>query len=239
MHIWTLELGDEEKLPLSLIKRCRNLLSEEELSRADRFMFDKDAHRYVLAHALNRLMLSQFADREPQAWVFDKEAKGRPVLDQSAHSETLDFNLSHTLGMVGCALSKRYRIGFDLEPKNRGTNLEALAERQFSSIEQQQFLAAPLVERQRLFFQFWTLKESYIKLTGKGLTENLASFGFDLNNAKPLCYVQGQKVEQIRFGLFDAGAAHQAAWACQVDTLAEQITPEITRFNLAAFHALF
>lgn len=244
MHIWTLDLGDETTLgsqPLSqqLLHRCQLLLSSEEQAKAERFMFDPDRYRYILAHGLCRLMLSRFGQHAPHEWVFDKETKGRPFLNASRHSESLDFNLSHTRGMVGCALTNNGRLGFDLESKSRQANLQALAERQFAPIEQKQFRAAPRNEQGPCFFQFWTLKEAYIKYTGKGLSEDLTSFGFDITTSQPGCYLNGKRLENLRFGLFDVGEGYQGAWAYgSGNVVNEQIEPEFTHFSLQSFNEL-
>jgi 4'-phosphopantetheinyl transferase len=39
--------------------------------------------------------------------------------------------------------------------------------------------------RLELFFKLWTLKESYIKATGKGLSRPLNTFSFDLTSGVP------------------------------------------------------
>ena len=79
LHIWTLAL-DELALEASLLKQCRSLLSEEEQARAQRFYFDIDRNRFLVAHALCRLMLSEQGDLPPDQWQFDKEQKGRPLI---------------------------------------------------------------------------------------------------------------------------------------------------------------
>lgn len=213
MYIWTLALTSEEALPRGLISDCRVLLSVDERARADRFMFGRDRNRYVVAHALCRLMLSKFGDEDPADWVFTKEEKGRPFIDPAMNSAGLDFNISHTQAMVGCALSKTGRIGFDLEPKERQANLEALAEKQFSTLEQRQFNSATQSMKAHKFFEFWTLKEAYIKLTGNGLSEGLANFSFDLSGVRPECYLGQKHLADHEFGLFDVGGKHQGAWA--------------------------
>jgi len=200
-------------------------------------MFDKDRNRYTVAHALCRTMLSYYENRQPQTWIFDKEEKGRPFIAQTMNPGKLDFNISHTLGMVGCAVSKQGRIGFDLEPKGRDADLEALAAKQFSLLEQQQFASAPASEKSRKFFEFWTLKESYIKLTGKGLSENLSSFSFDLAGSKPSCYVGDEILENYQFGLFDVADMHQGAWAFlpEDNKQLSPVKPDHRHFTLESF----
>ena len=237
MYIWVLGLDAEDTRAEELMASCSELLSAEERLRAERFMFSKDRNRYLVAHALCRLMLSHYGNVRPQEWVFDKEEKGRPFIEADTAQFTLDFNISHTLGMVGCAVSEEGRVGLDLEPKERDANLKALAGKQFSVMEQQQFACAPESEKAHKFFKFWTLKEAYIKVTGKGLSENLSGFGFDLTHDTPKCYVSTKPLLGYQFGLFDAGDRHQGARAYQGNR--ETVIPQLRPFTLESFKALF
>lgn len=213
MHIWLMSLPDEEGIESGLIQKARSLLSEDELERTDRFIFKKDRNRFVMAHALCRAMLSEYSDTHPTKWRFLKEETGRPYPDPEINNKRIDFNLSHTKGLVGCALAFGRRVGLDLEPKLREVELDALAEKQFSAMEYEQLRSLTATEKQQLFFQIWTLKEAYIKVTGKGLTESLSSFGFELGHGQPKCVIQGKPQSSFDFGLFEASADHQGAWA--------------------------
>lgn len=255
MHIWTLAIEDEELLPSEVISSGRTLLSDEERSRAERFMFDRDRNRYIAAHALCRLMLSRLSlnpdsNYQPHEWLFGEEEKGRPYITNNDQPCGLDFNISHTIGMVGCAVSNSGRVGLDLEPKDRSVNLEALADKQFAKLEQQQFYAAPNAEKADSFFEFWTLKEAYIKVTGKGLTENLKGFGFDLKGEEPRCYLGSELLKGYQFGLFDVGDdsdarsrfSHQGAWAFQSNNGHDEnnsAAPEYKQFDIESFGKLF
>ena len=236
MYIWTLEIEDERYIDSSLIDQAQRLLCNQEQQRAARFVQDRARHRFMLAHALCRVMLSCYGAYKPKQWLFRKEDKGRPYIDPAMNQQGLDFNISHTNNRVGCALALGRRVALDLELISRSANMDAVAKRQFAPAEQAQFFNCSAEDRQRLFFQFWTLKEAYIKVKGMGLTENPSAFSFDLTAESPICYSQDSSVESYRFGLFDAGPAHQGAWA--VDSRGEQILPEIRALQLTDFGAL-
>ncbi len=225
-EIWAVHVPDESRLETRLLDRCRCLLSRDELVRADRFHNAVDGHRFILAHALCRVMLSHFGAFEPGAWEFLSEDRGRPYLRMEQNSLDLDFNISHTRQMVGCALAEgnrleKARVGLDLELKNRPANINEISARQFSELECEQLFAVHGDERQRRFIRFWTLKESFIKLTGMGLAENLRNFGFELSDGsaigesdpEPKCQISGQLLQNCRFGLFEPSEDHQGAWA--------------------------
>jgi 4'-phosphopantetheinyl transferase len=76
------------------------------------------------------------------------------------------FNLSHSGNYVILALSEVSPLGIDIE-KQREDDYLALAEQVFHLKEMEFFLKTPGKE---LFFTLWTLKESYIKMTGLGFS---------------------------------------------------------------------
>ena len=56
-----------------------------------------------------------------------------------------------------------------------------MAKRFFRWEEAERIAKAPEVIKDDLFFRYWTGKESYLKLTGKGLAGGLDSFFVDLD----------------------------------------------------------
>lgn len=235
MIIWTLATGSEADLDKNLIQLASNVLSDEELSRARRFKFEADRNRFIAAHALCRLMLSSRGELEPSFWEFGREPEGRPYVINS--QLPLDFNLSHTTGMVGCALSTLGRIGFDLEYCLRPVNIDSLARKKFAPEESKDVLSFSDEEQRDQFFRYWTLKEAYIKVTGRGLRQSLDSFCFDLKGSDPQCRVNGQCLNQYKFGLLSAGNTYQAAWAFEVNK-EQNLTPEVIHLDPEAFQGM-
>jgi 4'-phosphopantetheinyl transferase len=233
--IWTLATGNEAGLDQRLIQLASGILSEEERLRARRFQFDADRNRFLLSHALCRLMLSSQGEYEPAFWQFDREIQGRPYVTNSI--SPLDFNLSHTRGMVGCALSTSGRVGFDLEHRLRAVNISRLAEKKFAAKETEDVLALSDKEQRDQFFRYWTLKEAYIKVTGRGLREALDSFCFDLTSAHPRCQLGDQNSNRYSFGLFSASQEHQAAWALEAREK-QTLLPEIHNLSLKEFQEM-
>ena len=173
VHLWTLSTG--ELLDAPRITHYRRLLSEAELATCDRFVFERHQHQYLVSHALVRLALSQYADVEPAAWQFVENAHGKPDVAPGASAPPLKFNLTHTNGLVACAVCLEAHVGVDAEYVERRTELE-IARRFFSSSEVEH-LARVSPERKRdVFFDFWTLKEAYIKARGLGLSLPLSDF---------------------------------------------------------------
>lgn len=156
--------------------RWRSMLDAEELARADRFMFDPDREIFTAAHALARTVLSEVTGRPTSWWRYAKGPSGKPHLAVGEDLDKLRFNISHTSGMVCCAVAW-HEIGIDVEASDRRVDL-AIADRFFAPEEVALLRAAVPAHQVTLFFRFWTLKEAFIKTTGEGLGRPLDSFSF-------------------------------------------------------------
>ena len=119
-------------------------------------------------HEVGRLLLAQAVNPLPEICYTDR---GKPYFaDNSCH-----FSISHTKNHAFCAVSPR-NIGMDAEESDRKIN-PRLAETYLSSTEKARFDAAE--DKQACLLRLWVLKESYAKLTGRGLGDYLKQTDFD------------------------------------------------------------
>lgn len=163
----------------------RALLSGDEEQRMSRLIFERDRRRFVLTRALVRTMLSRYASVAPAAWTFIANVHGRPeILDRPRGVPDLRFNLSHTEGLIACAVTIGREVGIDVEHIGRRLTHD-VAGRFFAPREVYDLNARPADERSRVFFDYWTLKEAYIKARGLGLALPLADFAFTLSPSAP------------------------------------------------------
>ena len=162
------------------------LLSAGERERHDRFHFDVDRDAYLVAHALTRRVLATAAGVEPHSLEFVEGDRGKPELCAPAAALELRFNLSHTRGLVACAVTQQRVIGVDVERVDRRVELLPVARHVFSEREVAG-LTALADEAQRLrFFELWTLKEAYVKAIGKGLAGPLRAISFFPDGPDPV-----------------------------------------------------
>jgi 4'-phosphopantetheinyl transferase len=156
------------------------VLSDAEKQRYQRFAFAKDRIHFAAAHALLRGVLSQYADIVPEEWQFSLNKWGKPAIANEGIAN-IEFNLTHTQGLVACAVVRSTSIGIDAEWTGRSVQLDSLARACFAPEEVAYFLSTPEEKQREVFFRLWTLKESYIKARGRGLSIALDSFSFALN----------------------------------------------------------
>ena len=155
------------------------LLNPAEREQQARFHFADDRLRYLVTRALVRKVLSGYADVAPKAWIFKTNAYGRPEISAlHTQASNLRFNLSHTSGLIVLAVCHAFEMGVDVEHLDRQAAL-GVADRFFSPLEAAELAGlAPELQPQR-FFEYWTLKESYIKARGMGLSIPLDRFSFE------------------------------------------------------------
>lgn len=129
-------------------------------------------------HLLGRRLL-EYGLKEEYGRVYDIEQieGGKPYLPKAPH---IHFNISHTKGIVVCIIGKK-EIGIDIEYIREAK--DSLICRICSSAEKEYICEKP-EDRNRRFTSIWTLKESYIKAIGKGLSFSLKEIEFFIQNTK-------------------------------------------------------
>lgn len=178
MHIW---FYTWDGLPsASLLHALYPTLSHDERERHGRFHFEKDRHIYLLAHVLLRRALSQYEDIPEVSWEFAIGSHGKPYLASLVH-DPLCFNLTHTAGLVACAISRHAELGLDAERIDRPCDFLEIARSVFAPAELRSLDDAPESGRPELFFTYWTLKEAYVKARGAGLSLPLQDFAIRLD----------------------------------------------------------
>jgi 4'-phosphopantetheinyl transferase len=172
--------------PELISDRVQRWLDPAERERLARIRVEEVRTQYAVAHLLLRALLARYADVESAAWVFAASPHGRPeIAAPAAWAGRLRFNLSHTRGLVACGVTFERDLGVDVERADRAAHVSGVARRFFAPTEADFVLTAPDPERQRRFFETWTLKEAYIKARGLGLSLPLQSFAFRLDPAGP------------------------------------------------------
>ena len=190
------------------------VLSAGERERLDRFRFEGDRHLFLVAHALLRLALSRLADVDPHAWEFCAGPHGRPEI--AAPRSRLRFTLSHTRALAACAITIDGDIGLDVENTSRRVGLE-IADRFFSLREARALRRVAGPAQPARFFEYWTLKEAYLKARGLGLSLPLDRFSVyrDRRGVWRIAFAPSvdDNPSRWRFWSWRIGGVHQAALA--------------------------
>lgn len=176
IHLWSV---DPKRIQQpELLRAYSRLLAPEETTKQQRFRFEKDRHSALITRAFVRDLLSRYADVPPADWKFVKGEKDKPEIVNPPLP--LRFNISHTDNMIICAVMLNDDIGCDVENTSRTSDVLSIAKHSFSQVEVEDLLTQPIAQQASRFFDYWTLKESYIKAWGLGLSIPLKDFSFSL-----------------------------------------------------------
>ncbi len=160
--------------------RYLDWLSAEERARYRRFHFDADREVFLMAHALVRSGLGERAGLAPSALRFQTAENGKPAVAVGTSGEEIQFNLSHTRELVACAVSRACPLGVDVEGIDVARDVSGVARRVLSETEYGDWNSRTGEARARRFFEYWTLKEAYIKALGVGLDQPLRDLTFTI-----------------------------------------------------------
>ena len=235
VHVWTTRQDDAEVI--ARLPSYESVLTKDELQRGTRFAQEADRVRFVIGRTLARTMLSQHAPVSPRDWAIEVDARGRPELRQRPPgAPDLRFNLSHTPGLIACAVALGREVGVDVEFINRRLVYDTIPERFFSTREVADLRALPADEQPLVFFDYWTLKESYIKARGLGLALPLGQFTFRLQrDASPTIEFDPELDDDPatwQFAQFRPTSAHRMAVAVRrmgadVPIVVSDVVPEV------------
>jgi len=159
----------------------RELLSSDEIARAERFIFDRDRNHFIGCRAALRRLLAERLGMAPGEIDFSYGSNGKPFVPHAA----IEFNVSHSGEFALIGLSERIAIGVDIEKIREPTRNDwsDLAKRFFSEGEVKALSTLSPEDQTEGFFACWSRKEAYIKRHGLGLALPLGDFSVSVDPA--------------------------------------------------------
>ena len=179
LHIWLVFI--EQVTSKSLLEKYTSLLVDEERTQYKAFKKPEDRLNYLISRAVIKTTLSSYLGILPLEVIIYRDSNGKPQIQSKGPQEiNLSFNLTHTEGLIALAVSKSRHVGIDAECVTRSIEFMDIAKDNFSQNEYRSLELLPVQNQQYRFYKLWTLKESYLKARGEGLSIPLAytSFGF-------------------------------------------------------------
>jgi 4'-phosphopantetheinyl transferase len=143
------------------------VLSVDEMRRASRFRFDRDAANFVARHGILRLILATYTGVPPSQLSFTHNQFGKPALDGCGN---IRFSLSKSGEFAVYAVARSRDLGVDLEHfGQRPLEISSIAgscfcERQIAALND-----APANQREATFLRLWTQLEAQGKARGIGI----------------------------------------------------------------------
>ena len=162
-------------------RQLRALLSATELARNSRFSQPILRRRDAICRGLLRYQLSELLDLPSDAIALKSNPNGKPLLAQPRRK--FHFNYSHSGDYVAYAFCRHTTVGVDIENTRRSNNTTGIASHFFAAAEVAALESLPKKKQKQRFFEYWTLKEAYIKARGEGIFLGLGKFSFELDDS--------------------------------------------------------
>lgn len=179
VRVWHAHVDVLRRSPESY-DRALTWLTSPERTRHGRFRSDADRDMFLLGRAMARAIVGDALGQPPTAWPWREGPHGRPEIDLP-HCPVA-FNIAHSGGLVACGLSWTGEVGVDIEDRQRPAIDRALVERCCSASEAADIQAREGERWRDRFLQYWTLKESYLKARGLGISIHLPDLSFSFRD---------------------------------------------------------
>lgn len=175
IHVWRASLFD------SKFNSLIHLLSEEDVSKKELIVFDRDKVRFQNSRIFLRQVLSTYLKEDPCKIIFNYNEFKKPNL---IHKE-IKFNLSHSKDEIVVAISLGTEVGVDVEYIDDQKNLKALLSSIGSERENLSWYLLDPKNQLHSFYKIWTQKESLLKALGTGIVSNLKSIEVEVLPTMP------------------------------------------------------
>lgn len=169
---WSVHLREPERL--------REVLGRD-WPRYQRLGHARAKERFLASRLLLRRTAAEVIGTTPDQVDLAYEPGGRPYV---RGCDQIDVSLSHTQDVLVVGVTRRGRIGVDVELADRrmaGTASEAQG---YTRFEREALDADAAERRNDLLVRLWTLKEAYSKARGQGLRFRFTEFGFALEGER-------------------------------------------------------
>ena len=148
------------------------LLDDTERERLASLCREEDRRRFVAAHALARLVLSEVTGQSATTLTFAAHCPrcgGGHGKVRLATAEQVHISTTHAGERVAVAVTALGPVGVDLEPAEAG-GFARFADVALTAGERAEYARLPVEQRPRAATTWWVRKEAMLKATGHGMS---------------------------------------------------------------------
>ena len=132
-------------------------------------LYFSDAANYLSGKEFARDALGEYLAMDGRRLKFGYGTFGKPFLEEFPD---IHFNISHASGAIICAVSDQ-PVGVDIE-KKRKIDLRII--NKYFTESERNYVFSENYHQDERFTRIWTMKEAYVKCTGKGLHQSFDTF---------------------------------------------------------------
>jgi len=158
-----------------LISMLNHQIEENEVNRIMGITNESHAFRSAAGSLLLAQMVCRISGYPVSSISIHRYPNGKPFLPDFPN---LHFNITHTDHLAVLAIDTKL-VGVDIEKVS--TARMAVANRFFSESEKEMLKKCSGKKRDKLFFELWTIRESFVKAIGCGIFGTMGDFAPELN----------------------------------------------------------
>jgi 4'-phosphopantetheinyl transferase len=175
VHVWRLAVG--ALADAEVAARAVAALDDADRQRYARYREDRDRLMFLGGRVMARAVVAGALAVRPDEWQWREGPHGRPEI--GAPDTPVRFNLAHSGGVVICAVARGREVGVDVEDRGRRPVDKRVIHRYCAPEEAADVEAQGAAWHDR-FLMYWTLKESYLKALGLGISVPLEEIRFTI-----------------------------------------------------------
>ncbi|WP_402719025.1 4'-phosphopantetheinyl transferase family protein [Janthinobacterium rivuli] len=182
-------LLDIRTIAVAQLRQYETWLGPAEAARYAGFVRQLRRRQFLLGRALLRASMGEMLEVAPESIALEERPGQAPRLLAPAGGPY--FSISHSGHWVACALSGTTRLGLDIELRDSGRDVLALARQAFGAAVAADLEKLPQEERREAFYQRWSEAEARYKLgmdAGACVTLAHAELSIVLCSAAPLTH---------------------------------------------------
>jgi len=169
VRLFAIKLVDQEKFA-GFESEVKKFAQPATLEKIDTYKSLVNRQRKLFGEMLANKGLQQCFGIKSEDIIFEYGSKGKPALK---NGKDKFFNITHSGDWVVCGVSDT-EIGVDIELLKKARM--NVADRFFTTTEVDKLNSLTDNDQDDYFYLLWTVKESYLKYLGTGLTKPLNSF---------------------------------------------------------------
>lgn len=168
LEVYYLKLSDLLNIPEDFLEKQ---VSEETAQVVKKYQNKRVRITKLAGESMLRHLLLTNFQLKTEDYSITKGEHGKPFI--TGTDIPIFFNISHSGNYIICAISN-HEVGIDIE--YRGTAKLQIAHRFFHPAEACKLENTPDTLKNHLFFNYWSVKESFLKYIGTGLSGSLSNF---------------------------------------------------------------
>ncbi len=214
MDVYAMRLpGDVEN---GLFQELLSCVGPGKRERINQCRKESERIRMLFGDLLSRTAIMERTGLTNDEVSFAQNRYGKPYLKGW---QGLHFNISHSGEWVAVAVDSR-PVGIDVQEMAK-IDLD-VAKFFFAQDEYRDLMGSS--DKVSYFYDLWTLKESYLKILGRGLSIPLDSFSirFEENDIKAMAY--GEELDEIFFTQYDIADGYKLALCATHDEVPQSVT---------------